>query len=182
MCAPISDGAAALVVCSQEASKRFHGERAVEVRASALVSGSRRANDDLRRHLGRVAANKAYAQAGIDPQDIDVAEVHDASAFAEVLQTENLGLCAPGDGGTMAERGETRLGGRVPVNTSGGLVSKGHPIGATGAIQIHELVTQLRGEAGARQVEGARFAAAENGGGFFGVEEAATVVTILGAA
>ena len=82
----------------------------------------------------------------------------------------------------MAERGETRLGGRVPVNTSGGLVSKGHPIGATGAIQIYELVTQLRGEAGARQVEDARFAAAENGGGLLGVEEAATVVTILGAA
>ena len=81
-----------------------------------------------------------------------VAEVHDASAYAEILQTENLGLCAPGDGGPMAERGETRLGGRIPVNTSGGLVSKGHPIGATGAIQIHELVMQLRGEAGARQV------------------------------
>ncbi|MGZ5867822.1 MAG: thiolase C-terminal domain-containing protein [Xanthobacteraceae bacterium] len=96
------------------------------------------------------------------------------------MQTENLGLCAPGDGGPMAEHGETRLGGRIPVNTSGGLISKGHPIGATGAIQIHELVMQLRGEAGARQVSNARFAAAENGGGFFGVEEAATVVTILG--
>jgi acetyl-CoA acetyltransferase len=80
----------------------------------------------------------------------------------------------------MADRGETRLGGRIPVNTSGGLVSKGHPIGATGAIQLHELVMQLRGEAGARQVDGARFAVAENGGGFFGIEEAATVVTILG--
>ena len=111
-----------------------------------------------------------------------MAEVHDASAYAEILQTENLGLCAPGEGGPTAERGDTRLGGRIPVNTSGGLVSKGHPIGATGAIQIHELVMQLRGEAGARQVEDARFAAAENGGGFFGVEEAATVVTILGRA
>jgi acetyl-CoA acetyltransferase len=180
MCAPISDGAAALVVCSEQALARFGRARGVEVMASALVSGSNRAHDDLSRHLGRVAANKAYAQAGIGPDDIDVAEVHDASAYAEVLQTENLGLCAPGDGGPMAERGETRLGGRVPVNTSGGLVSKGHPIGATGAIQIHELVMQLRGEAGARQVAGARFAAAENGGGFFGIEEAATVVTILG--
>ncbi|MGP0091810.1 MAG: thiolase family protein [Xanthobacteraceae bacterium] len=182
MCAPISDGAAALVVCADEALRRFDRKRAVDVIGTALVSGSRRAHDDLSRHLGRVAADKAYAQAGIGPKDIDLAEVHDASAFAEVLQTENLGLCAPGDGGPIAERGETRLGGRIPVNTSGGLVSKGHPIGATGAIQIHELVTQLRGEAGGRQVEGARFAAAENGGGFFGVEEAATVVTILGRA
>ena len=108
--------------------------------------------------------------------------MHDASAFAEIVQSENLGLCAPGEGGLMAERGDSRLGGRVPVNTSGGLVSKGHPIGATGAIQIHELVMQLRGEARPRQVEGARFAAAENGGGFYGIEEAATVVTILGRA
>jgi acetyl-CoA acetyltransferase len=182
MCAPISDGAAALVVCGRSALQRFDRARAVEVLASALVSGSRRGRDELTRHLGRVAADKAYAQAGIGPDDIDVAEVHDASAFAEVLQTENLGLCAPGEGGSMAERGETRLGGRIPVNTSGGLVSKGHPIGATGAIQLHELVLQLRREAGARQVDGARFAAAENGGGFYGLEEAATVVTILGRA
>lgn len=182
MCAPISDGAAALVVCSEDSLKRFGKDRAVEVMATALVSGSNRAHDDLSRHLGHVAADRAYAQAGIGPKDLSVAEVHDASAYAEILQTENLGLCAPGDGGPMAERGETRLGGRIPVNTSGGLVSKGHPIGATGAIQIHELVMQLRGEAGARQVANARFAAAENGGGFFGVEEAATVVTILGRA
>jgi acetyl-CoA acetyltransferase len=182
MCAPISDGAAALVVCSGSALRRFNPARAVEVIGTVLVSGSRRANDDLTRHLGRVAAEKAYAQAGIGPDAIDVAEVHDASAYAEILQTENLGLCKPGDGGPLAERGDTRLGGRIPVNTSGGLVSKGHPIGATGAIQLHELVMQLRGEAGARQVEGARFAAAENGGGFFGAEEAATVVTILGRA
>jgi acetyl-CoA acetyltransferase len=182
MCAPISDGAAALVVCSEEARKRFGQGRAIEVLGSALVSGSNRGHDDLTRHLGRVAADRAYAQAGIGPKELSVVEVHDASAYAEILQTENLGLCAPGDGGPLAERGETRIGGRIPVNTSGGLVSKGHPIGATGAIQIHELVMQLRGEAGKRQVAGARFAAAENGGGFFGVEEAATVVTILGRA
>ena len=182
MCAPISDGAAALVVCAEDALNRFDRKRAVEVRGSALVSGSNRAHDDLSRHLGKVAADRAYKQAGIGPDEIDVAEVHDASAYAEILQTENLGLCAPGEGGPTAERGDTRLGGRIPVNTSGGLVSKGHPIGATGAIQLHELVLQLRGEAGKRQVDGARFAAAENGGGFYGVEEAATVVTILGSA
>ena len=182
MCAPISDGAAAIVVCSADALARFGAGRAIEVMGTALVSGSNRAHDDLSRHLGKVAADKAYAQAGIGPREIGVAEVHDASAYAEILQTENLGLCAPGEGGPMAERGDTRLGGRIPVNTSGGLLSKGHPIGATGAIQIHELVMQLRGEVGARQVSGVRFAAAENGGGFFGVEEAATVVTILGRA
>ncbi|HSV80015.1 MAG TPA: thiolase family protein [Ramlibacter sp.] len=180
MCAPLSDGAAALVVCSERALARVDRQRAVRVLASALVSGSDRAADDLSRHLGRIAANKAYEQAGIGPDAIDVAEVHDATSFAEILHVENLGFCAPGDGGPITERGETRLGGRLPVNPSGGLVSKGHPIAATGAIQIHELVTQLRGEAGARQVQGARFAAAENGGGFYGSEEAATVVTLLG--
>jgi acetyl-CoA acyltransferase len=182
MCAPISDGAGALVVCSDEILGRFDRARAVKVMATALVSGSNRKPDDLGRHLGRVAADKAYAQAGIGAAEIDLAEVHDASAFAEILQTENLGLCEPGQGGWLAEHGKTRLGGPIPVNTSGGLVSKGHPIAATGAIQIHELVTQLRGEAGKRQVEAARFAVAENGGGFYGLEEAATVVTIVGRA
>jgi len=179
MCAPLSDGSAALVVCSEKALRRVDRSRSVRVLASALVSGSNRAPDDLSRHLGRIAAGKAYEQAGIGPGDVDVAEVHDATAFAEILHVENLGFCEPGAGGQMAEKGETRLGGRLPVNPSGGLVSKGHPIAATGAIQLHELVTQLRGEAGARQVPEARIAAAENGGGFFGAEEAATVVTLL---
>ncbi|MGE0254260.1 MAG: thiolase family protein [Alphaproteobacteria bacterium] len=180
MCAPISDGAAALVLCSDRALSRFDSGRAVKVLASALVSGSDRRPDDLDHHIGRVAAQRAYAQAGVGPDDVDLCEVHDATSFAEVLQVENMGLCPRGDGGAIAERGETRLGGRIPVNTSGGLLSKGHPIGATGAMQLIELTTQLRGEAGRRQVEGARIAAAENGGGFWGIEEAATVVTILG--
>jgi acetyl-CoA acetyltransferase len=180
MCAPLSDGAAALVVCSERAARGLNRQRAVRILASALVSGSNRAPDDLSRHLGRIAAEKAYEQAGIGPEEIGVAEVHDATSFAEILHIENLGFCAPGEGGAMAQRGDTELGGRLPVNPSGGLVSKGHPIAATGAIQIHELVTQLRGEAGPRQVQGARFAAAENGGGFWGLEEAATVVTLLG--
>ena len=128
------------------------------------------------------ASRAAYEQAGIGPQEISVAEVHDATSFAEIRHIENLGLCAIGEGGPMAARGETKLGGRIPVNTSGGLVSKGHPVGATGAIQIIELVTQLRGEAGERQVEGARFAAAENGGGFYDGEEAVAAVTVLGRA
>jgi acetyl-CoA acetyltransferase len=100
--------------------------------------------------------------------------------MGEIIQVENLGLCDIGEGGPTAERGDTTLGGRIPVNPSGGLESKGHPIGATGLGQIFELVTQLRGEANRRQVEGARFAIAENGGGLHGVEEAVACVTILG--
>jgi acetyl-CoA acetyltransferase len=117
--------------------------------------------------------------AGVGPNDISVAEVHDASAFGEITQTENLGFCEIGAGGHLAESGATTLGGVIPVNTSGGLESKGHPTGASGAIQIHELVTQLRGEAGARQVDRARIALAENGGGFYAGEEAIAAVTIL---
>ena len=111
---------------------------------------------------------------------MSVAEVHDATAMGEIIQLENLGFCAFGDGGPISERGETEIGGRIPVNPSGGLESKGHPVGATGIGQIHELVTQLRGEAGARQVEGARIALAENGGGLHGIEEAVATVTLLG--
>jgi acetyl-CoA acyltransferase len=179
MCAPISDGAAAILLCSSDWLRRSDRTRSVRIAGSVLASSSDRAATDFDNHVGRRAALLAYEAAGIGPGDIDLAEVHDACSFAEIIQIENLGLCERGAGGPVTERGETRLGGRVPVNTSGGLVSKGHPVGATGAIQIHELVTQLRGEAGARQVEGARCAVAENGGGFWGVEEAATVVTVL---
>lgn len=179
MCAPISDGAAAVVLGSRSALMRASGSRAVRILATQLASGVRRAPDDLERHVGRIAARKAWEQAGIGPDDISVAEVHDATSFAEIRHVENLGLCEIGEGGFMAERGETTLGGRIPVNTSGGLVSKGHPVGATGIIQLIELVTQLRGEAGDRQVAGARLAAAENGGGFYDGEEAVAAVTVL---
>jgi len=179
MCAPISDGAAAVVLVSGDVLKRTAGSRAVRVLSSQLASGVRREPGDLERHVGRIAARKAWEQAGVGPADISVAEVHDATSFAEIRHVENLGLCEIGEGGFMAERGETTLGGRIPVNTSGGLVSKGHPVGATGIIQLIELVTQLRGEAGDRQVEGARLAAAENGGGFYDGEEAVAAVTVL---
>src|SRR3984957_10028332 len=110
-------------------------------------------------------AKKAYEEAGVAPADVDVAEVHDASAIGEILNAESLMLVPFGEGGPAAERGDFTVGGRVPINPSGGLESKGHPIGATGLGQIHELVTQLRGEAGRRQVHGARIGLAENGGG-----------------
>jgi len=112
-------------------------------------------------------------------ESLDVVEVHDATAYSEIQQIENLSLCPIGEGGAFTEAGNTKLGGKVPVNPSGGLVSKGHPVGATGIMQLHELITQLRGEAGDRQVDGAKIAVAENGGGFYETEEAATVVTVL---
>lgn len=182
MCAPISDGAAAAVLCGRERLGRFDRKRAARIAAIALASSTDREPEDFDRHIGRRAALKAYEQASLGPEDMGVAEVHDACSFAEIVQIENLGFCERGAGGAITAGGETSLGGRIPVNTSGGLVSKGHPVGATGIIQLHELVTQLRGEAGPRQVESPRYAIAENGGGFWGVEEAATVVTILGRA
>jgi acetyl-CoA acyltransferase len=179
MCAPISDGAAAAVVCTESALARFDCSRAIEIRGLSLASGIRRDISDYKNHIGRRAALQAYDQAGISAADVDVAEVHDATSFAEIQQIENLGLCPQGQGGPFSESGATSLGGEVPVNPSGGLVSKGHPVGATGVAQVFELVTQLRGEAGERQVTGASVAVAENGGGFYEVEEAATTVTVL---
>ncbi len=179
MCAPISDGAAAAILVREEALDRFDRSRAVKVDACVLASGSDRKAEEVDKHVCHLVAKQAYEIAGVGPKDMSLAEVHDASAFAEVVQAENLGFCEFGQGGWIAERGDTRLGGRIPINPSGGLESKGHPIGATGLGQIFELVTQLRQEAGARQVEKARFAIAENGGGFHGFEEAAACITIL---
>jgi acetyl-CoA acyltransferase len=167
MCSPISDGAAAVVVS--------RGGSGPVVRAIAL-SGP---GFDSDRDLIADAATRAYEEAGLGPEDLDVVEVHDATASAEISAYEGLGLCSRGEGGAMAERGDTALGGRLPVNTSGGLTSRGHPVGATGLAQIVELCLQLRGEAGERQVEGARVALAENHGGLLGTAPAAATVTIL---
>ncbi|MCK9282827.1 MAG: thiolase family protein [Rhodocyclaceae bacterium] len=180
MCSPISDGAAAALLCSEAGLRRLGGGAACEVRASVLMGGGRRGAEEYRLEVSHLAAKRAYELAGVGPEDIDVVEVHDATAFGEIQQTENLLLCDFGGGGPLAESGATSLGGRVPVNPSGGLESKGHPIGATGLAQIYELVMQLRGRAGPRQVEGARVAIAENGGGLIGAESGAVVVTILG--
>jgi acetyl-CoA acyltransferase len=179
MCSPISDGAAAAVLCSAEALPQFDAGRAIKIRASVLMNGGRREAEEIEKHISRRAAQKAYEIAGVGPDDIDLVECHDATAFGEIQQSENLGFFAFGDGGPMAERGATTIGGRIPFNPSGGLESKGHPIGATGLAQIHELVAQLRAEAGSRQVERARLALQENGGGLIGIEEAAVAVTIL---
>lgn len=181
MCAPISDGAAAAILVSEEGLKRLglSRDRAIEVRASIVRSGSTRSADAFDQHITAKAARQAYEIAGISPSDVSVAEVHDATAMGEIIQVENLGLVPLGEGGPASERGDTSIGGRVPVNPSGGLESKGHPIGATGLGQIYELVGQLRGECGSRQVENAKVAIAENGGGLIGLEEAVAAITIL---
>ncbi|KXO98339.1 thiolase family protein [Tsukamurella pseudospumae] len=182
MCSPLTDGAAAAIVCTAEVAARIAGNRNVRVLASVAGTSVERETADYSKHVTRLAGERAYERAGIAPSDVDVAEVHDATAFGELAISEHLGFFEPGGGGAAAEAGETTLGGRIPINTSGGLESKGHPLAATGLGQIFELVTQLRGEAGARQVDGARIALAENGGGFspFGTgEEAVAVVTIL---
>ena len=181
MCSPVSDGAAAAIVCTASGLKRLgiDAKRAIKVLASVIQTGTDRGDDDFAQHCTALASRKAYELAGIGPQDVSVAEVHDATAMGEIIQVENLGFCEFGAGGRIAERGETRIGGRIPVNPSGGLESKGHPVGATGIAQVHELVTQLRGEAGGRQVQDARIALAENGGGLQGIEEAVACITIL---
>ncbi len=179
MCAPMSDGAAAIVVAAESSMRKFDRSRAVRIAGMAVSTGSDRSPEAYDRHVTRITAARAYEMAGVGPNDIGVAELHDASAVAEILHAEHLGFCEYGAGGSLAESGATKLGGARPINTSGGLLSKGHPTAATGAIQIHELVTQLRGEAGKRQVDGAQIALAENGGGYYGLEEAVCAVTIL---
>jgi acetyl-CoA C-acetyltransferase len=156
-CCPFTDGGAALVLASEEVARTTR--RPIWVLASAAASDWMLIGD--KRDLSRVpaterAAATAYRQAGKRPEDVDVVELHDCFTIAEIVATEGLGLFEPGTGGLAAEKGWTSLGGKVPVNPSGGLKAKGHPIGATGAAQICEIVTQLRGEAGRRQVDGAR--------------------------
>ena len=181
MCAPISDGSAAAILCNEAGLKRLKGDskRAIRVLASIVQTGSARDPADYANHITAVAAKKMYDKAGVGPGEVDVVEVHDATAMGEVIQAENLQLVPFGEAGPAAERGDFSIGGRVPINPSGGLESRGHPISATGLAQIYELVTQLRGEAGARQVEGARIAVQENGGGLYGYEEAVAVLNMF---
>jgi acetyl-CoA acetyltransferase len=181
MCAPISDGSAAAILCNEAGLKKLGGDsnRAIRVLASIVQTGSGRDPADYNNHITAVAARKMYEKAGVGPQEVDVVEVHDATAMGEIIQAENLQLVPFGEAGPAAERGDFTIGGRVPINPSGGLESRGHPISATGLAQIHELVTQLRGEAGARQVEGAKVAVQENGGGLYGYEEAVAVLNMF---
>jgi len=176
MCSPLSDGAAALVLATARGLQRLHA-KAVRVLASAIVSG----RDRLEGEESAVsrAARIAYAEAQVSPIEVDVVELHDAAAPAELIVSEELGLCEFGAGSNLLRSGATTLGGRVPINPSGGLLSKGHPVGATGCAQLVELVDQLRGRSGPRQVDGARIALAENAGGYLENDPAVAAVTIL---
>jgi acetyl-CoA acetyltransferase len=179
MCSPVGDGAAAVVLVSERKARELGlGKGAVRVASTVLASGWDYQSAD-EAPLAEMVACQAYDEAGLGPEDISCVELHDASAPSEILYYEHLGLCAKGEGGALVESGATRLGGRIPVNTSGGLLRKGHPIGATGIAQIVELTDQLRGRAGARQVAGARIGLAENGGGYIGSDAAALSVSIL---
>jgi len=182
MCAPNADGGAAVIVCNQAGLKKLNANtsRAIRVLGTVIGTGVARAPDDYANNIGRLAALDLYEKTSLGPDDIDVAEVHDATAMGEVLQIANLGFAEHQDVGRLAEGGDFSLGGRIPLNPSGGLESKGHAISATGIAQLHELVTQLRGEAGKRQVEGAKIALQENGGGLYGIEEAVVALTALG--
>jgi acetyl-CoA acyltransferase len=179
MCAPIGDGAAAAIVCSGDYLKKLNSARPVKILASVLGSGTNRPHNAVDLDIAVRLSRQAYNMAGVGPEDIDTAEVHDATSYGELHQTEALGFCPMGEGGPFAESGATKLGGKLPINTSGGLESRGHPVGASGLGMIHELVTQLRHEAGARQVEGCRLALGENGGGNISFEEAAMTIHIL---
>lgn len=174
MCAPLSDGAAAVVLTTPELARRA---KAAPVRVLASMAGSGRPG--VYGELVPSVAARAYAAAGVGPADIDIVECHDAAAPAELIVLEQLGLCGAGEAPSLLRAGATRIGGRLPVNPSGGLVSKGHPLGATGLAQVIELTDQLRGRAADRQVDGARYAVAENAGGYIGPDAAVAAVTVL---
>jgi acetyl-CoA acetyltransferase len=184
MCAPIGDAAAAALVCS----RKFLDSRPPEVRSRAVrvrghaVAGGRPDGSWEDDRAPVLAARRAYRMAGLTPADLDLVELHDAASFGEIHLVEDLGLCPRGQGGPFTASGATERTGRIPVNPSGGLVSRGHPIGATGLMMLNELCLQIRGEAGAIQVPKARIGLAENGGGLIGKDLAACVVTILEAA
>jgi acetyl-CoA acyltransferase len=177
MCSPVADGAAAVVVCSEERARTGDAADTVRVDACTLRSGG--SGDVERDGAVRRAAAAAYEAAGVGPADLDVVEVHDAAAPAELWTYEYLGLCEAGGAPALLADGVTRLGGRRPVNPSGGLLSRGHPVGATGLAQVVEMADQIRGRCGPRQVDGARLALAQNSGGHLSGEEAVAVVTIL---
>ena len=159
MCSVNVDGSAAAVLVSEKKAKEMGMKRAVRVKASVLASDPYSDRDLVMPDVNAVtrrAAKEAYDMAGCGPEDIDLVELHDCFATAEILHYENLGLCKDGEAGKMIDQDETALGGRIPVNVSGGLLSKGHPLGATGIANIYEVSTHLRGEADKRQVKGAK--------------------------
>jgi len=181
-CSPVTDGAAAVIVMSDRAAKQYGNGRAVRLAASTLRSGSVDTEPTSMTYepLTWATAEDAYEKAGIGPEEVDFAEVHDCFSIAEVLRVEGLGLFEQGQYPGAVERGEADIDGRLPINPSGGLLGKGHPLGGTGVAQVVELVRQLRGEAGDRQIEDARVGLAHcRGGKAVGIEGAACTVQIL---
>ena len=177
MCAPLGDGAAAVIIVSERKAAEMGITNPVRVRSSVLRSGVHRTG--AQPGTIELCAAEAFEESGVGPDDLSLIEIHDATVMGEISGYEALGLCPVGDGGKLVESGATRLGGRLPVNTSGGLIRKGHPVGATGVAQIVELTEQLQGRSGDRQVEGAKVAMAQNGGGKSGDDNAAMCITIL---
>ncbi len=176
---PTTDGGAAAIICSEEVAKRYT-TKFVYVAAASLKSGTFESQRDIAvNEIEKRASKEAYEWAGIGPSDLDFAEVHDCFTIAEIVRTENLGFCREGEGGRLVQDGVTTLGGKFPVNPSGGLLCKGHPIGATGVAQVAEIVWQLRGEAGARQIPGAKAGLAHCSGGFIAQDTGASAVIIL---
>jgi acetyl-CoA acetyltransferase len=180
MCCSMGDGGAAAILCSEDVARRYTDKPLVEVAACQLTSGRYRQAREIEPDLASYTAKQAYEKAGIGPEDIDVAEVHDAMAPAELLIYEYLGFCKSGEAVRLIDEGRTRISGDVPVNPSGGLAARGHPVSATGLAQLAEIVWQLRGEAGARQIENPRVGLTENAGGWTQFDDnAACSVTIL---
>ena len=180
-CCPSGDGAAAVVLAATELAHGFPG-KPIKVRASVLQSGLFKNDfrDMTKSDLSYRSAAAAYEMAGLGPEDIDVAEVHDAFTIGELMYYEALGFCAPGEGGRLIDDGATEITGRIPVNPSGGLLSKGHPVGATGVAQIVEIVSQLRGNCGARQVAGAKIGLTHcTGGGVAGFDHIACTIHVF---
>jgi len=177
MCAPTGEGCAAAIVCSDKYLKENNDIKdPIQILASVLVSGRERGDFD--QDISGRGAEIAFRQAGLERGDIHVLELHDATSFGEIYQTAQAGFCRAEDAGVYCSSGATALGGELPTNVSGGLISRGHPVGCTGLAQAYELVTQLRGRAGDRQVQGAKTGMQINGGGLTGVEEAALGVHI----
>jgi acetyl-CoA acetyltransferase len=180
MCSTMGDGAAAAIVCAKDLAHKYTSKPLVNIAACELVSGTFTFPDEEHEPITKRAAVRAFEKAGIGPEDVGVAEVHDGMAPAELLLYEELGFCKEGEAGSMIDEGRTSLKGRIPVNPSGGLAAKGHPVGATGLAQIAEIVWQLRGEAGERQVtNNPRIGLTENAGGWSSDDNAACAVTIL---
>ena len=177
MCGGIADGAAAVVLVSSAFARR-HGLHGPKVRASCVVSGQPQRSADAPSASARCGV-LAFAAAGLDPRDVSLAEVHDPTAPQEFIDIEDLGLCAPGQAFVLTESGQTQLGGRMPVNVSGGLTCRGHPVGATGVAQIVELSRQLSDRAGPAQVAGARWGLAQMAGGLLGSDSAVACVHLL---